>query len=76
MSSMVFTVIGDSNVVDNMTSFNTASREVMKGAQVITCPILSKLSEAFMTIRCDQSSFYHVINFIKLSHQASYFRAS
>ena len=53
MSSAVFTVIGDSNVVDNMTTFNTASREVMKGAQVIACPVFSKLSEAFMSVRCD-----------------------
>ena len=51
MSSMLFTLIGDSNAVDNMTSFNTASREVMRGAQVIPSPGLSKLSEAFQAIR-------------------------
>ena len=48
---MLFTLIGDSNAVDNMTSFNTASREVMRGAQVIPSPGLSKLSEAFQAIR-------------------------
>lgn len=47
----MFTLIGDSNAVDNMTSFNTASREVMKGAQVIPCPTLSKIPEAFAAIR-------------------------
>ena len=51
MASTLFTLIGDSNAVDNMTSFNTASREVMKGAQVIPCPILSKISEAISSIR-------------------------
>ena len=54
--SLVFSVIGDSNVVDNMTTFNTASREVMKGAQVIPCPDMSKISDAFQSVRLDASS--------------------
>ena len=47
----MFSIVGDSNVVDNMTSFNTASREVMKSAQVIPCPVLNKIPEAFQVIR-------------------------
>ena len=49
--SRMFSIVGDSNVVDNMTSFNTASREVMKSAQVIPCPVLNKIPEAFQVIR-------------------------
>ena len=52
MSQSLFTIIGDSNVVDNMTSFNTASREAMKSAQVIPVTTLGQLPEAFQSIRC------------------------
>ena len=46
-----FSIIGDGNVVDNMTSFNTASRDIMKKARVINCPALSKICEAFQSVR-------------------------
>ena len=51
MSSRVFSIIGDRNVLDNMTSYNTASREVMQSAQIINCPALSELAKAFLEIR-------------------------
>ena len=51
MSQGLFTIIGDSNVVDNMTSFNTASREVMKTAQVIPATTFGQLQSAFQSIR-------------------------
>ena len=47
----MFSVIGDANVVDHMTSFNMASREVMKRTEVIPCPSLDKVNEAFQSIR-------------------------
>ena len=47
----MFSVIGDANVVDHMTSFNMASREVMKRTEVIPCPSLEKVNEAFLSIR-------------------------
>ena len=48
---LVFTVIGDSNVRDHMTTMNMASREVMKKAQVIASPSLNNLAAAFLEIR-------------------------
>ena len=47
----MFSIIGGSNVVDNMTSFNTTSRDIMRKAQVIPCPALEKIVEAFQAIR-------------------------
>ena len=61
MSSGPFSIIGDSNVVDNMTTFNTQIRDLMKKAQVIRCPALSKLCEAFNEIRYCRS-FHHSIS--------------
>ena len=49
--SRLFTIIGDSNVRDNMTALNIASREVMKRAQIISCPPLSGLGSSFSEIR-------------------------
>ena len=49
----MFSVIGDANVVDHMTSFNMASREVMKRMEVIPCPSLEKVNEAFQSIRLE-----------------------
>ena len=48
---MMFSIIGDSNVIDNMTSFNMASREVMQKAQVITCQPLENLDTSLLEIR-------------------------
>ena len=53
--SRLFTVIGDSNIRDNMTSLNMASREVMKHAQVLNCPQLSGLGSVFSEIRVDSN---------------------
>ena len=47
----MFSIIGDSNVVDNMTSFNTASRDVMQRAQVLDCPGLNDLATVLQEIR-------------------------
>ena len=51
MAARMFSVIGDRNVLDHMTSFNIASRENMKSAQVIRCPILNEASNAFQEVR-------------------------
>ena len=53
--SRVFTIIGDANVKDNMTSLNIASREVMKRAQVLSCLPLSRLSEGFAYVRVESN---------------------
>ena len=47
----VFTIVGDANVRDNMTTLNMSSREVMRKAQVLTCPPLSDLSSVLKEIR-------------------------
>ena len=49
--SRVFSVIGDRNVRDHMTTLNIASREAMKGAEVLSCPSLSNLATVFSEIR-------------------------
>ena len=48
---LIFTVIGDSNVRDNMTTMNMASRDVMKAAQIITSPAVNNLAAAFLEVR-------------------------
>ena len=63
MSSRVFSIIGDRNVLDNMTSYNTASREVMQSAQIINCPALSELANAFLEIRLVSFSQSLAFNF-------------
>ena len=47
----VFTIIGDSNVRDNMTTMNMASRETMRGAQIIPSPQLKDLAASLKEIR-------------------------
>ena len=49
--SRMFSIVGDSNVVDNMTSFNTASREVMKSAQVIDYLGVDSIDTALQQVR-------------------------
>ena len=53
--SRLFTVIGDSNVRDNMTSLNMASREMMRHAQLIACPSLSGLGTALAEVRAESN---------------------
>ena len=53
--SRLFTIIGDNNVLQNMTSLNTASRESMKKAQIIPCPPLSTFEAALNGIRSESS---------------------
>ena len=55
--SRLFTVLGDSNVRDNMTALNMASREVMKKAQIIPCPSMSSLGSALSGIRDESNVF-------------------
>ena len=47
----VYSVIGDSNIRRNMTSMNVASRQVMAECEVIDCPPLSNLEDAFASVR-------------------------
>ena len=47
----IFSVIGDRNVRDHMTTLNVASREAMKGAEIISCPSLINLASVFTEIR-------------------------
>ena len=54
----MFSLIGDRNVLDHMTTFNIASRENMKSAQVIRCPILTELPKAFQEVRL--AAFIHL----------------
>ena len=51
----VFTVIGDANVRDNMTTLNMASRESMKKAQVIDYLGVAPFESALQEIRPESS---------------------
>ena len=51
----VYSVIGDSNIRRNMTSMNIASRQVMSDCQIIDCPALSRLEEAFTSVRAESN---------------------
>ena len=47
----IYSVIGDSNIRRNMTSMNIASRQVMSDCQLIDCPPLCNLEDAFTSVR-------------------------
>ena len=47
----LFSVLGDSNVIQNMTTLNMASRESMKKAQVIDHVVPGSFDQAFKEIR-------------------------
>ena len=49
--SRLFTIVGDSNVRDNMTMLNMASREVMKSAQIIDYIGNGSISVALQEVR-------------------------
>ena len=51
--SRAFSIIGDRNVRDHMTSLNIASRDAMKTAQILACPSLANLGVVFSEIRFD-----------------------
>ena len=53
--SRLFSVIGDTNVLQNMTTLNMASRESMKKAQVIPCPPLSEFESSLSSIRAEST---------------------
>ena len=55
----VFSVLGDRNVVQNMTTLNMASREAMQKAQLITCPALKDLASAVDQIRDESNVFIY-----------------
>ena len=55
----LFSVLGDSNVIQNMTTLNMASRESMKKAQLITCPASKDLPSAFEQIRAESNVFLY-----------------
>ena len=52
-----FSILGDRNVIQNMTTLNMASRESMQKAQIISCPVLSNLPSAIGEIRADSNVF-------------------
>ena len=53
----VFSVVGDDNVRDNMTSLNMSSREIMRAAQIITCQPLATLAASLLEIRLEFFTF-------------------
>ena len=55
----LFSVLGDNNVVQNMTTLNMASRESMQKAQLITCPALRDLPSAIDQIRSEANVFLY-----------------
>ena len=50
-----FSIIGDANVRRNMTGLNIASREVMKGSQVIDCDTMASLDAALGEVRSEST---------------------
>ena len=50
-----FSIIGDANVRRNMTGLNLASREVMKGCQVIDCNTMAALDAALGEVRSEST---------------------
>lgn len=54
MTAHLFSIIGDGNVLRNMTGLNMASREVMKSAQVIDCTKIT-VEEAFQQVRVESA---------------------
>ena len=55
----LFSVLGDNNVVQNMTTLNMASRESMQKAQLISCPALRDLPSAIDQIRSEANVFLY-----------------
>ena len=55
----LFSVLGDTNVIQNMTTLNMASREAMQKAQLITCPALRDLASAVDQIRSEANVFVY-----------------
>ena len=51
----VFSVLGDNNVIRNMTPFNCRDRPLMKNAQCIPCNRLDVLAESIRQIRADSN---------------------
>ena len=52
-----FSILGDRNVIQNMTTLNMASRESMQKAQIISCPSMSSLGSALSGIRDESNVF-------------------
>ena len=50
-----FSIIGDANVRRNMTGLNLASREVMKGSQIIDCDTMASLDAALGEVRSEST---------------------
>ena len=55
----LYSVLGDRNVTQNMTTLNMASRETMQKAQLITCPSLQNLQSALDQIRPESTVFIY-----------------
>ena len=53
--SRLFSIIVNSNVLQNMTTLNMASRESMKKAQVISCPPLPELGATLSEVRSEST---------------------
>ena len=55
----VYSILGDRNVIQNMTTLNMASREAMQKAQLITCPSMRDLSAAVDQVRSESNVFIY-----------------
>ena len=53
--SRLVSVIGDGNVIRNMTALNIASREAMKNSQVIECSQLANLDASLTSVRAEST---------------------
>ena len=52
-SHRLFSIVGDANVLRNMTSLNVASRVSMKSAQIIDCTQICNLEAALSEVRAE-----------------------
>ena len=53
--SKLVSIIGDSNVLRNMTGLNVASREVMKTAQIIDCTGAKTIEQSLHLVRAESN---------------------
>ena len=54
--SRLISIVGDSNVIRNMTGLNIASRETMKNAQVLEWSLMTSFDAALAQVRADSTA--------------------
>ena len=54
--SRLLSIVGDSNVIRNLTALNIASREAMKTAQVIDCSLMTSFTVALAQVRAESTA--------------------